>query len=91
MGSFQRSRLKEKPTTHSTAFLKEERIIQNYKSRVHSPLTAIRSHCVECMGGSVHEITDCTSPDCSLFPLRMGKNAFDKRVVKRQQQENIDE
>ena len=58
----------------------EERIIAKYKSRIKNPTTAIRSHCVECMGGSVREVSKCTAPDCSLYPFRMGTNVMDMRA-----------
>ena len=34
---------------------------------------AIRAQCVECFGGALYEVKDCSSPKCSLFPYRMGK------------------
>jgi len=37
------------------------------------PLAAIRLFCLECLGGSVHEVRNCTSSDCSLYAFRMGK------------------
>jgi len=32
----------------------------------------VRSHCIECMGGVQAEVPLCTSPDCKLYPFRMG-------------------
>jgi hypothetical protein len=61
----------------------EMRIIAKYKDRIRNPLTAIRSHCVECMGGAPQSVAECVSEGCSLWALRMGKNAYDARVVKR--------
>lgn len=57
-----------------------DRIIQKYKAKVHSPVSGIRAFCVECMGGQVREIPNCTSHQCSLYPFRMGKNTLDKRA-----------
>ena len=37
-------------------------------------LKAIRKNCIECMGGVISEIEKCTSPKCSLFALRAGKD-----------------
>ena len=54
----------------------EDRIISKYKDRISNPLTAIRSMCVECMGGSVQAVSDCPSVSCSLHPFRMGKNTM---------------
>jgi len=84
-----RVRLKKKTTKPEVPEIvdkglsREELTIKRYKDRINSPLSAIRAQCVECMGGSVHLITTCTSIDCSLHKLRMGKNVFDKRVARR--------
>ena len=43
------------------------RIIKNM-----TPLQEIRLQCVECMGFSIYEPVNCTSPLCSLFPYREG-------------------
>ena len=65
-------------------FLKEEedkaRFIQTYKDRIKNPTTAIRAHCVECMGGYTKEVDACPSKQCALYPFRLGKNPFHKRV-----------
>ena len=55
---------------------RELRTIARYKLRIKSPKTAIRSHCVECMGGQIAEVSRCTNKNCSLYPFRMGKNPF---------------
>ena len=62
--------------------LAEARIIQKYKDRIKNPISAIRSHCIECMGGQVHEVARCTSPQCSLYPFRMGKNTMHQKYGK---------
>ena len=46
-----------------------------------APTRAIRSMCVDCMGGSSlqhakKEIAGCTSVGCPLWPFRYGKNPF---------------
>lgn len=69
----------------------EDEVVRRYKSKVNSPLTAIRAHCVECMGGGVHEVKNCTAINCALHPLRMGLNTFDKRVKRRLEQEQEDD
>lgn len=33
---------------------------------------AIRSFCIQCMGGSTAEIEKCTAPNCPLYPWRLG-------------------
>jgi hypothetical protein len=47
-----------------------------YKERVKNPVSAVRAFCVQCMGGSVAYVTDCTAVTCMLWPFRMGHNAF---------------
>lgn len=59
----------------------EERIIERYKARIgNRQLLAIRAHCVECFGGQVNAIADCTSKSCALYPFRMGKQNPDELV-----------
>ena len=48
-----------------------------------NPLDAIRKFCIECSGG--HTVKSCPSdgtndPMCKLFPFRLGKNPFRKKV-----------
>lgn len=38
-----------------------------------TPLTAIRSFCLECLAWSSDEVEKCTAPLCPLFPFRSGK------------------
>ncbi|NPV48249.1 MAG: hypothetical protein HPY69_14955 [Armatimonadetes bacterium] len=33
-------------------------------------LTAIRRHCVSCMGGNAREVAKCPCTDCHLWPFR---------------------
>jgi len=33
---------------------------------------AIRLQCIECFGGVASEVEHCTSPNCSLYPWRLG-------------------
>ena len=42
--------------------------------KITSPLKAIRCFCIECMGGQVTYVKDCTSKTCPLYDFRMGKN-----------------
>ena len=37
-----------------------------------TPIKAIRTFCMECMGYQQAEIPRCTAPLCPLFPFRMG-------------------
>lgn len=51
------------------------------KKLITSPIKAIRQFCVECNGGSVYEVKNCTSPRCPLFAFRFGKNPYHTRTV----------
>lgn len=55
---------------------REMETINTYKERIKNPISAIRSHCVECMGGAVQSVKDCPSVNCSLHPFRMGVNVM---------------
>jgi hypothetical protein len=39
----------------------------------------IREECIDCSGGSIHEVKLCVIPECPLYPFRFGKNPFRKR------------
>lgn len=39
-----------------------------------TPLKAIRTHCVECQGGSWAQVRECEIPGCPLFQYRFGRN-----------------
>ena len=32
----------------------------------------VKMHCLECCGYSKDEVIKCSSPECSLYPLRLG-------------------
>ncbi len=57
-------------------------VVERYHERVKSPITAIRSFCVSCMGGYVKEVKNCTAPSCPLYPLRLGVNVFSAKYGK---------
>ena len=57
-------------------------VVERYHERVKSPITAIRSFCVSCMGGYVKEVKNCTAPACPLYPLRLGVNTFSAKYGK---------
>lgn len=44
-----------------------------------SPVRAIRAKCVECFGGEVRQVANCSSPKCPLYPFRFGKNPYTNR------------
>jgi len=37
-------------------------------------ISAIRSHCLECVGYDRAEVERCTDPGCWLYPFRFGTN-----------------
>lgn len=43
------------------------------KSERLTPLKAIRAKCLDCCGGSKHEVKACEILDCSLHSYRFGK------------------
>jgi hypothetical protein len=45
-----------------------------------SPLKAIKKHCLDCSGGSRHELQNCVIPDCPLYPYRLGRNSARKGI-----------
>lgn len=42
-------------------------------------LKIIRAKCLECCGGSRHEVSLCSLTDCPNWPYRFGKNPFSTR------------
>lgn len=42
--------------------------------KVQSPVKAIRSKCLDCVGFILKEVRNCPITDCSLWPYRMGHN-----------------
>lgn len=38
-----------------------------------TPLKSIRAKCIDCMCGSAHEVRQCPSAKCPLWPFRFGK------------------
>ncbi|WP_417798921.1 hypothetical protein [Terasakiella pusilla] len=50
-----------------------------------SPLKAIRQNCIECSGGSKHEVKLCTVEHCPLYPFRLGRNPFMTRKLSEEQ------
>ena len=59
--------------------------------KITSPLKAIRCFCVECMGGQVLEVKDCTAPNCPLYAFRMGKNPYRSRELTDEERQAIAE
>lgn len=40
------------------------------------PLKTIRAKCLDCCAGSAHEVRECASTNCPLWPFRMGRNPY---------------
>ena len=43
------------------------------KTKVLTPIKAIREKCLDCSGGSYREVRLCPVQNCALHPYRMGK------------------
>ena len=41
-----------------------------------TPLRAIRAKCIDCSGGSAHEVRHCPARGCPLWPMRWGRNPY---------------
>ena len=59
--------------------------------KITSPLKAIRCFCIECMGGQVREVKNCTAPNCPLYAFRMGKNPYRSRELTDEERQAIAE
>lgn len=46
---------------------------QKKRTVENSPMKAIRKHCIECSGGSSHEVKLCVIKTCPLYNFRFGK------------------
>lgn len=55
-------------------------IVDKYRARIASPLTALRAYCVECQGGGVAFVRECPSTNCPIWAFRMGNNPFYNRM-----------
>jgi hypothetical protein len=51
-----------------------------------SPLQAIRAHCLDCCGGSAHEVGKCMARRCPSWPFRMGTSPWRARPSDEQRQ-----
>lgn len=57
-----------------------DEITKKYIEKIRSPITAIRAHCVQCMGGQVQHVKGCTAKQCPLYEFRLGRNPFRKHA-----------
>ena len=56
------------------------------KKLITNPIKAIRAFCVECCGGSAHEVSLCPAKECQLYEFRFGKNPYrSKREMSEEQ------
>lgn len=64
------------------------------ENRLMSPLEAIRTHCVECVGGNPLDVKDCGGDTCQnggcdkdgvcwFFPYRLGKGRPSVKLIRR--------
>ena len=63
---------------HDKRILNRIKKVKNGKLK--NPVRAIREHCLECSGWSSAMVTDCPSSECSLYPFRIGKNPYRRRI-----------
>lgn len=54
--------------------------------KILAPLKAIRLKCLNCCGGSINEVKNCSIEDCSLFMYRFGKRPEGKKRVMTEEQ-----
>ena len=59
--------------------------------KITSPLKAIKAFCVDCMGGQVTYVKDCTSINCPLYEFRFGKNPYNTRQLTDEQRQAASE
>ena len=59
--------------------------------KITSPLKAIKAFCVDCMGGQVTYVKDCTSTNCPLYEFRFGKNPYNTRQLTDEQRQAASE
>ena len=41
---------------------------------------AIRKYCIQCSGGSIKEVKECTITNCLLYEFRMGENKTNRQL-----------
>lgn len=54
-------------------------------------LRVIRAKCIECTGGSRHEVALCSCIDCPSWPYRFGRNPFSSRKLSDEQKAELSE
>ncbi len=55
------------------------------------PLKAIRQNCIDCSGGSPHEVRLCEIPGCALYRFRFGckPTTYARRVRKQKSRDKL--
>jgi len=51
-----------------------------------NPTKVIREKCLDCCCGSANEVRLCTAERCPLWPWRMGKNPYRKKVERTEEE-----
>lgn len=59
------------------------------KVKILVPLRAIRLKCLDCCGGSINEVKNCSIEDCSLFVYRFGKRPEGKKRIMTEEQKIV--
>lgn len=59
-----------------TSLTSDDPLDTKFADRIKSPVTAVRGYCVNCQGGQIAAVRNCTNGSCPLFPFRMGNNPF---------------
>lgn len=68
----QENRIRAKRKNAGKINIKKVKKVRREKGDVASKALSIRNFCLECVGYSEKEVTECTSKQCWLFPHRMG-------------------
>lgn len=53
-----------------------ERRIAEAKARARNPVTSIRAKCIDCTGGELATVRECTFTGCGLYPYRFGGDPY---------------
>jgi len=76
------------PVKKHALFIDKRKDNEMLETIIKSPLKAIRLNCLECVG-SANEVKLCTSKRCSLYEFRFGKNPYLKKVLTKEQKEEL--
>lgn len=62
-----------------TKAAREAGLIPPKEQRTDQPYRKIRKFCLECVGGSVQDVADCTGVNCPLWEMRFGRGVDTQR------------